>query len=131
MRRAAAALLVMAVSVGGCGGDPKEETRQAVRDFVKATNERDAKRYCNDLVTKAYVEGVTGAKGSAARSVCRKQLGLQRVPKVRIVEIRKTVVHDDRAKVTTLLQAGGQSRPQVLSLRKQDGNWRIADAGGD
>ena len=105
--------------------------QKAVRDFVKATNARDAKHYCDDLVTKAYVEGVTGATGDAARKVCKRQLGLQRVPKVRIVDIQKTVVHDDRAKVTALLQAGGQSRPQVLPLRKQDGNWRIADSNGD
>ena len=41
------------------------------------------------------------------------------------------MVHGDRARVTALLEAGGESHPQVLLLRKQSGNWRIADSSGD
>ena len=102
-----------------------------MREFVKASNERDGKRYCEDLVTKAFVEGLTGASGKDARDICKRQLPRQRVPKVRLVDIQKTTVHGDRAKVTALLEAGGQSRPQVLPLRKQGGDWRIADAEGN
>jgi hypothetical protein len=131
MRPAVAPLLVAALLVAGCGGDPKQQVRQTVRDFVKATNERDGDRYCDTLVTKSFVEGATGATGNAAKDVCKRQLRLQRVPRVRLVEIQKIAIHDDRARVTTLLQSGGESHPQVLPLRKQDGDWRIADARGD
>jgi ketosteroid isomerase-like protein len=131
MRRAAAALVVSSICLAGCGGDAKDQARRAVRDFVKATNEHDAHRYCDQLVTKDFVEGATGATGKQARDVCKRQLRSQRVPPVRLVAIQGTAVHGDRAKVTALLQAGGQSHPQVLPLRKQDGNWRIADSAGN
>jgi ketosteroid isomerase-like protein len=131
MRRAAAALLVSAIGLTGCGGNAKEQARGAVRDFVKATNEHDADRYCNELVTKDFVEGATGVTGKQARDVCKRQVRSQRVPPVHLVAIQRTVVHGDRAKVTALLEAGGQSHPQVLPLRKQGGNWRIADSAGN
>jgi hypothetical protein len=131
MRLAAAALMVAALCLTGCGGNPQQQARKAVRDFVKATNDRDGHQYCDKLVTKAFVEGATGATGKDARDVCKRQLSLQRVPKIRLVDIQSTVVHGDRARVTALLQSGGQSHPQVLLLRKQGGNWRIADASGE
>src|SRR5215210_2656479 len=131
MRRAPAFLLVGAILVGGCGDDPNKDAERTVRDFVKATNKRDAKRYCEDLVTQAFVEGATGGRGKGAREGCKRLLRQQQVQKIRIIDIQKTVVHGDRAEVTALLQARGQSRPQVLRLRKQGGDWRIADASGD
>jgi hypothetical protein len=129
--RLAAVALVAAFAVAGCGGNPQEQTRKTVRDFVKATNERDGKRYCDELVTKSFLEGATGATGDAAKGVCKRQLRLQRVPKVHLVDIQKTAVDGDKARVTVLLEAGGQSHPQVLRLRKQGGDWRIADARGE
>jgi ketosteroid isomerase-like protein len=133
MRLAPAALVAVAVAVAvaGCGGNPDEEARKTVRDFIEATNARDSDRYCEDLVTKAFVEDATGATGKAARDVCKRQLRLQRVPKVHLVDIQRTVVKGDQARVTALLEAGGESHSQVLRLRKEGGNWRIADARGD
>jgi len=131
MRLAAAALLVAALCLTGCGGNPQQQARKAVRDFVKATNDRDGHQYCDKLVTKAFVEDATGATGKDARDVCKRQLNLQRVPKIHLVDIESIKVHGDRARVTALLESGGESHPQVLLLRKQGGNWRIADASGD
>jgi hypothetical protein len=131
MRSAGAALLLAVFVAAGCGGNNPQQARNTVRDFVKATNDRDGHQYCDKLVTKAFVEGATGATGKDARDVCKRQLSQQRVPKIHLVDIQKTVVHGDRARVTALLQSGGQSHPQLLLLRKQGGNWRIADASGD
>jgi ketosteroid isomerase-like protein len=131
MRLAVAALVAVAIVLVGCGGNPPEQARKTVRDFIEATNSRDADRYCEDLVTKSFVEGATGATGKAARDVCKRQLRIQRVPKVHVVDIQRTTVHGDRAQVIVLLEAGGESHPQVLRLRKQGGDWRIADARGE
>jgi Domain of unknown function (DUF4878) len=130
MRVAAAALVAAAVCLAGCGGNAQQQARKTVRNFVKATNERDGDAYCDKLVTRAFVEDATGASGDNAKDVCKRELRLQRVPKVRLVDIQRTRVEGDRAQVTALLQAGEVSHPQVFRLRKQGGDWRISDNTG-
>ena len=56
MRRLALICLLVAVAMAGCGGDDKKDAEQTVRDFVDALNTHDADRYCDELITKEFLE---------------------------------------------------------------------------
>jgi hypothetical protein len=126
-----AAALVAAVAPSACGGgDDPEEVRATVREFVRATSERDADAFCGRLVTREFLEQVTGATGDDARDACRSQVrGLRRV-EVELIRIEKVSIDGDRATATTLLQTRGRTQPQVFRLRKEDGDWRMSSGGG-
>ena len=130
MRRRATALLVAALALASCGGNDKKDAERTVREFVKATSQRDADKYCDHLVTQAFLEQTTLATGRRARDACKKQLRALKGVSIRLADIRKTEVHGDHARVLALLEARGQSRPQLLRLRKEGGDWRIAGASG-
>ena len=130
LRGRATALLVAALAFASCGENDKKDVDHTVREFVKATSQRDADKYCDDLVTQAFLEQTTLTAGHRARDACNKQLRALKGVTIRLVDIRKTEVHGDRARVVAVLEARGQSRPQPLRLRKEGGHWRIAGASG-
>ena len=124
MRRLA--LLTVVIALAGCGDDKpgKEDAESVVRDFAKAVSDSDGKRFCNELVTREYLEQTTGATGDNAVSQCVKQIdALQR--SLKIVKIDKTVIDGDRATVTTQVETQGQRGPQVFRLESQDGEFRL------
>jgi hypothetical protein len=123
--------LAAGVVVPGCGGgDDPQEVRKTVREFVKATNERDADAFCGRLVTREFLEQVTGATGDDARDACKSQVqGLKRV-EVDLLRIEKVSIDGDNATATTLLRSRGRAQPQVFRLRKEDGDWRLSSGGG-
>ncbi len=45
-----------------------------MRDFVNATNERDADAFCDELFTQEFLESTTGASGDKAQDECRRQM---------------------------------------------------------
>ena len=123
----------IALALGGCGGggDESADAERTIRDFVKATNNRDADAFCDELVTQEFVEQTTLAKGDRAREACKQQLRAVRGIEVELVEIRKTEIDGDNARVTSVLKADGRRQPpRVLRLEKEDGDWRIAGGGG-
>jgi predicted lipid-binding transport protein (Tim44 family) len=108
------------------GGDDKKEAEQTVRDFVEATNEKDADKLCNELLTKDFIERATGASGDNADEACKQQFEVITGLELALVRIRKTEVDGDEAEVTAELKAQGQRRIQFLRLEKEDGDWRLA-----
>ncbi len=60
MVRRLALLICLLVAVSGCGGNDSEDAEQTVRDFVEALNTHDADRYCDDLITKEFLEKEDG-----------------------------------------------------------------------
>jgi hypothetical protein len=124
-------LLCAAVWVVGCGGNDREDAERTVRDFIAATNERDADKFCDDLVTRRFLEDTTGANGDEAHSVCKKQFTALRGRPIRLVGVRRTRVHGDKADVTAAIAVGGQERPQLFRLRKEGGDWRVATGTGE
>jgi hypothetical protein len=100
-----------------------------VREFVEATSERDADKWCGKLVTHEFLEQATGATGSEAKDVCRQQLKTAKAPELRLTRIGKPKVKGDEATVITGLEEQGQPRPQVFRLKKEDGDWRITSGG--
>jgi predicted nucleic acid-binding protein len=125
-------LLAACAALAACGGgDDKGDAEQTVRDFVDATNERDADRFCCDLVTQEFLEQSTGAKGDKAEDACRDQLKAVRGLKLKLVEIERTKVDGDRATVRVRLETQGTTQKQVLRLRKEDGDWKLAGGSGE
>lgn len=129
MRRIA--LICLLVAVSGCGGDDKKDAEQTVRDFVQAVNERDADTYCDELITKEFLEKTTFSTGDeeGARRSCKSQLKATTGLRVKLIRIVKTEVDGDDATVTAVLDRQGQRITQPLQLKKEDGNWKLSGAG--
>jgi ketosteroid isomerase-like protein len=127
--RRLALLICLLVAVSGCGGDDKKDAQQTVRDFVEALNTRDADRYCDDLVTKEFLEKTTLSTGDEekARESCKREFKNVTV-RVKLTKIGATKVDGDKATVTAVLTRQGQSIKQRLLLEKEDGDWKLAGA---
>ena len=124
MRRIA--LICLLVAMSGCGGDDKEDAEQTVRDFVEAARERDADKFCDELVTQEFLEQSIGATGDKARESCKREFSSLSDLRVNLVRIDKTVVDGDSATVTATINSQGQRIKQKLRLKKEDGDWKLA-----
>ena len=132
MTARAAALLLAALALASCGGrNDKKDVERTVREFIKATSQRDAGKFCGELLTRAFLEKTTHATGQKARNACKRELKALEGVTIRLVDIRRTEVHARRAKVVAVLEARGQSHLQVLRLRKEGGDWRVDSASGN
>ena len=124
------ALICLLVAVSGCGGgDDKEEAEQTVRDFVEATRERDADKFCDELVTQEFLEQTIGATGDKAKESCKREFRNLSGLRVDLVRIAKTEVDGDHATVTAVLDRQGQRIRQELRVKKEDGDWKLAGGG--
>jgi Domain of unknown function (DUF4878) len=123
-------LVLAAVAMAGCGGNDKKDAEQAVRDFVKATNEHDANKLCEHLLSKDFIEQATGVTGGKARDTCKRQFKGLRGIKIRLVRITNTTVKDDKATVESVIESQAQSQPRSFQLKKEDGSWRLAGGAG-
>jgi ketosteroid isomerase-like protein len=125
------ALICLLVAVSGCGGDDKKDAEQTVRDFVDALNTHDADRYCDELITKEFLEKTTFSTGDEdkARESCKKEFRNLTGLKVNLAKIEKTNVDGDSATVTAVITRQGQQIKQKLLLKKEDGDWKLAGAG--
>jgi Domain of unknown function (DUF4878) len=118
---------LFSVGLAACGGaDDEADVRQAVRNFVEATNERDGETLCGELLTQEFKEKATGATGDRVDDLCEQQLELTKGFELELVEIGRTTVDGDRATVRTTLNTDGVRAPRVFSLEKEDGEWRLA-----
>ena len=119
---------MLALALPGCGGDDDDEAgaRQAVRDFVEATNERDGERLCGELVTERFKERATGATGGRVDDVCERQLELTTGLELKLLHVGRTRVQGNQATVQTRLDIDGVRAPRVFRLEKEDGAWKLA-----
>ena len=132
MPRPASTLLAFALlAAAGCGGgNDREDIDRTLREFVTALNERDGDKFCDELVTREFLEKQTFAKGDRARADCKRQLGQIRDLKVKLVRIASLKVEEDRARVKAVLSVQNQEQDQIYSMKKEDGGWRIASGAG-
>jgi ketosteroid isomerase-like protein len=124
------ALICLLVALSGCGGNDKKDAEQTVRDFVNALNTHDADRYCDELITKDFLEKTTFSTGNEdkARASCKREFKNLTGLRVKLNSIEGTKVDGDNAKVTAVLTRQGQRIKQKLLLKKEDGNWKLAGA---
>jgi hypothetical protein len=120
----------VALLLGACGGDDREEVEQTVRDFVRATDERDVDTFCDELVTQEFLEQSTGATGEKAGDACKQQLRAVTGLRLELVRIRKIEIDGDRAAVTAVLETQGRRDVRLLRLRQEDGDWKLAGGRG-
>ena len=113
----------------GCGGgNDKEDAEEAVRQIVEASGGKDVKKFCG-LATQRLLEELTGAKGDEAKEACEKQPPPRRAADYKLDRIVRTQVDGDKATVTVELRSsGGQKRPQVFPLKKEDGEFKLRAA---
>ena len=124
------ALICLLVAASGCGGDDdKTDAEQTVRDFVQATRERDADKFCDELVTQEFLEQTIGATGDKAKESCKREFRNLSGLRVDLVRIAKTEVDGDHATVTAVLDRQGQRSRQELRVKKEDGDWKLAGGG--
>jgi hypothetical protein len=122
--------LLVLLAIAGCGGggdDDPDEVTQTLRDFVTATNERDGKTLCGDLLTQEYMEKATGATGDQAENACRQQLDLTTGLQLDLISIGRTKVDGDEATVRAVIDTDGVRAPRLFRLEKEDGRWKLAD----
>jgi hypothetical protein len=125
--------LLVLLALAGCGGggdDDPDEVTQTLRDFVTATNERDGKTLCGDLLTQEYMEKATGATGDQAEDACRQQLDLTTGLQLDLISIGRTKVDGDEATVRAVIGTDGVRSPRLFRLEKEDGRWKLADGSG-
>ena len=123
------ALTCLLALVAGCGGDDRKDAEQTVRDFVKAVNERDADAYCDDLITQAFLEKSTFAKGDQASESCKRTFKAIKGLHIELVRIVKTEVDGDEATVVAVLRRPGGEIRQRLQLEKDGGDWKLSGGG--
>jgi hypothetical protein len=95
---------------------------------VQATRERDADKFCDDLVTEEFLEQSIGATGDKAKESCKREFRNLSGLRVELVRIEKTKLDGDHATVTAVLDRQGQRITQELPLKKEDGDWKLAGA---
>jgi len=127
--RRSALLICLLLALSGCGGNDTKDAEQTVRDFVEALNTRDADRYCDELVTKEFLEKTTLSTGDEdqARESCKREFKNLTV-RVKLTKVEATKVDGDKATVTAVLTRQGQQIKQKLLLEKEDGDWKLAGA---
>jgi hypothetical protein len=130
--RVSFALATVAVLLlAACGGDDRKDVERTVRDFVRATDERDADKFCDELVTQEFLEQSTGATGDRAKDACKQQLTAVAGLRVKLARIRKIEIDDDRAKVSVVLETQGRRQARLLRLKREDGDWKLAGGRGE
>jgi hypothetical protein len=125
--RCVAALLAAAL-LAGCGGGPSDDqqVRQTLRDFVKATADKDYKLICDQLLAPRLVDQVK-AIGLPCEKALQRGLGDVRDPRL---TIGKVTVDGDRASAQIRTSAAGQPpSADKVELSKVGGRWRVSSLG--
>jgi hypothetical protein len=132
LRPSLAIVIAGLLPFAACGGDDDDtgQVKQTVRQFVRATDQRDADAFCGRLVTQEFLEQTTGAVGDQAEDACRQQLRAVTGLRLRLLRIKRTEIDEDRARVTAVLETQGQRQVRVLRLREEDGDWKLAGGSG-
>ena len=127
MKRALPILVVAAIAgCGGGGGSEQEDAERTVRDFVEASNERDTEKLCEELLSQEFVEQTTLATGDKAREACKRQYAQLKAARIELIDIQRTEVDGDSARVMTVIEVQGQRTNRVFRLVEADGDWRLA-----
>ena len=122
------AAATLAVAFAACGSLDSSDAEKTVREFAEATSKGDGDKFCHDLVSRDYLEKTTLATGDKATEQCVDQIKASKGFDVKVTKITKTKVDGDKATVTAQLEYQGTKRPQVFTLHKEDGRFKLTSA---
>jgi hypothetical protein len=122
-------LVLACLFAAGCGDDPSEKPEQVVRDFVKATNDHDSERLCEEILTPKFIAEATGAK-EGDTDQCKHQLNAVTGLQLSLASVGRARVDGDRAQVSAVLRVQGQRQERVFRLEREDGDWKLAGGTG-
>jgi hypothetical protein len=126
-------MAVAVISSGCLGGDEEtqpaggapREIAEVVQRLEQGVAERDFATVCEDVFTAAARER---AGGEDCEAEIRSDAGDLARPSL---EMRAIEVKADSARVEVTTRASGQPElPEVLELRREDGEWRVEALGG-
>ena len=126
MKRALPIVLVAALAGCGGGGAEQDDAEQTVRDFIKASNERDTGKLCDELLSQEFVEQATLATGENARDACKRQYGELKAARIELIDIQSAEIDGEKARVMAVIEIQGQRTNRVFRLVDADGDWRLA-----
>ena len=129
MRRLLTLTLVAAACLAACGGNDKQQAGDTVKQFFTALEKRDLGKLCDRLLTKDLLQRTTGATGDRAGQECRRQFKDIKATDFKLVSVGDVTVNGDKATVQATIERQGQSQPQIFRLKKEDGDWRLANSG--
>jgi hypothetical protein len=128
----AASLAVLVGVASGCGADtepttttPSQDTlvRAVVAKFGIATQKKDYKQICDDLLSSALVARVEDI-GLPCEGALQRGLGDVKSPTLQISDVS---INGDRALVSVHTTASGQAASNdALQLVRENGSWRIS-----
>jgi len=116
---------LVALVIGACGGGDEADPDQVVRDFVTATDAKDAERLCEEILTRAYISQATGAEEGDTGS-CKRQLAAVEGLDLALVRIVRTTEDGDKAEVRAVIRLQGQRQRRIFRLEREDGDWKVA-----
>lgn len=124
-----AGLLVL----GGCKGEQQEQVlgpEETVEAFCRAVAAKDMDRameLCDTVAMKGYIDGWT----RAWEELEQKDSSALRIASGMLTEAAFTVVKTEKAgddrMVTYTLETGGKSKTRRAIVRKEEGEWRVAE----
>src|SRR3979409_1443151 len=130
MRRLLTLILVASAFLAACGGgNDQQQAGDTVKQFFAALQKRDLGKLCDRLLTKDLLERTTGATGDRAGQECRRQFKALKATDFKLVSVGRATVKGDNATVAATIERQGQSQPQIFRLKKEDGDWRLANSG--
>jgi ketosteroid isomerase-like protein len=129
MRHLLAAALTAVMALSACGGgDDETQAKDTVRQFFTALQKRDAAKLCDRLLSKDFLKETTLGTGDPKQE-CRRQFKQLKTPGFKLVRVGNVKVNGDDATVATVIERDNQAQPQVFRLKKEDGDWRLANPG--
>ena len=125
------AVLVAALGFTACGdddgGSDEDAVRETVNRFIDASNDERFRTICS-LLAESEARSIESQGGGPCAQVLE---GLPRSTADTRLRIQEVRISDGRATVdATAIQEDGTRLPQTLRLIEEDGDWKIAAAGG-
>lgn len=106
------------------GGDSGSNPEDAVNDFVNAAKDRD----CAELISLITTESFAGADRDQVLSECQSSFESGEgfiSPGDTIDSVKTKSENGDTAVVTVVSTTDGEQSSDEITLRKQDGKWKI------
>ena len=134
MKRALAALAVLAIAIAGCGGgggSDKQKIESTVRDYFSAFSDGDYAKACDalaektreDLAKAARVKDCTTALSRGAAKANVKQFANQ----LKNVQVESVQIHDRTA--TAKVRALGSTTS--VPMTKEGSDWKVQGPAGE